>query len=421
MKNRILMFCLLLISFWAGAGTSVGNFGHRDQLEFDFRIMYASNWRLEASAGTRSTLREEWLLSNQSNQVLTEQASSIRAQFLLQFPAKDVKELLAEIQKLHPNEMWNPIHNPEIDGFYSSQKTIAPGRTKNLEYYFSKPGQVVQLETIRSDVANGAAEVEVTLSTIRRPSQAPKINSITMDKGSNDVYHPGDRACYYIEIDSMKADDSLNLNGFEIQGIPNYWSFQDVRWNGPKNRFEVCQNLTTALPEDGLRIQSFSISWGQSSLYCWGKSEVLSCQSSGPQKPIELKVSYPKFSNPTPDREGPHVVRFEKTETGALILKATDVSGVQIAKASFQFGKDSEKAIVFYSDELMESGGAKEVPRSLLYPGFNLISTIKLFDRLGNITVLTAVPGEKNYMITNNRGVESLSTIPLISVFGGGR
>jgi hypothetical protein len=405
----------LMFSGVAGAGTSVGNFRRLFQKEFDFEVRHPDTWVLTTVSGTSSEgTAETWELTNSPAVPEPETQSKIEFAFLREFPAKNQNELLQEIQRRHPKLVWNAVKNPDFTGFRSMPIEAPRATLVNMEYYLTEAKKAVRIDIHRNAAKNGAAESEVILSTIRKPSLPMFVESVTYDKNS---YQVGDRACIFVKVDALKANGEPSLT-LGLTGELKHWLFRDRKFDEESGTFKICQTLTRAMPSQGLFIETLNINNGTSPVSCHRQSERLLCKAAKLER-LSNSIQEPVFKNESVDSEGPQVLRFVATaDQKGFVVDVSDPAGVAFAQIDFQeSGSTTKKQMILFEDELKDPQHVYEVPKSVLAPGFNLVRQVTLFDKVGNVTMLSASDAsQKVYKLVYAKKNSEPSRIPYVSI-----
>lgn len=413
--KKIFQLSVLIFCFTAGAGTSVGNFNRQVQKEFDFEVRYPDNWKLIVQSGvTSETSIEHWKVSNSLTVPDPLFQSMSNFSFVRGFPANNETELLREIEKRHPQARWTKVNNPDLVGFESDQVNNQQGSYVNTEYYLADTQKVVQIENKRNAFQNGAAELDLILSTIRKPSRPLYIESVDFNQIS---YKVGDRACLYIHVDALKVSDNPQII-VRLKQENRLWLFRDSKWDAEKSRFEICQNINRSMLKDALVIESVVITDGLLFIPCKQNGDQIDCPGNKLSKPI----IFPPIENPSPDLVGPEISYFAATpDQKGFVIHSQDESGVAFIQIDFSAeGQGQKKQMILYEDELRDFSKPYRIPLDLLKPGYNLISKVTAFDKIGNVTLMTAQnPDKKNYSrIFKDKNTED-SGIPYVSILKG--
>lgn len=405
----------LMFGLMAGAGTSVGNFKRLFESEFDFEVRYPDSWTLQAVANLKSEETvDNWLVINSPTVSDPAKQSHIQFAFVKDFPAKNQDELLKEIKTRHPGLEWQAVNNPDFVGFQSTPTAVAQGSLQNMEYYLADIGKVVRIDITRNAEKNGAAESDLILSTIRKPSIPISIDSVSYSQA---VYKPGDRACITLHVDALKAAEQPTVT-LTLKGELKQWIYRDQKFNAEAGTFEVCQTMTRAMPTTALFIEQAMIENGLSTIVCNRPKDRLVCKTPRAEK-VSNPIQEPIFKNDSPDMAGPQVARFTATaDQKGFTLDVHDESGVAFAQVDFQDNSFStQRQMILFEDDLKDPQHVYAVPTRILAPGFNLIRRLTLFDKIGNVTLLYANDAtQKNYQSIFNQRKSELSSIPYVSV-----
>lgn len=420
----LLTISFLLFGFWAGAGTSVGNFTFITQPEFEFRIGYPQSWQAVRTQSAQVDIIEHWELSNAPKVKNPDQVSSLTFDFIKNFPAKNESELHREIQKRHPGLSWNKINNPDFTiGFVSNQVFVGTNKTQSFEYYFMPTDKVVRIEAVRHSFEQGATDVDTILSTVRRVAETPRVLSVTSLDPKKKTLNVGDNYCYKIEMDLMRNDFSKDgLKELKIQGAPQHWFFKSVTWSAKESAFLVCLIVNQRFGPKGLSISEMSF---QSDNGGWtqcqeNKSGVLSCSRDSGSEVV--KCDLPDINNANPDVTPPIFKSVTVgTDTKSIRVSAQDQTGLQIAKVSLETKSNStdNDSVVAFVDQMQGPDFVVSFAKERLQYGFTRVISLELTDKVGNIAVLKAESGDRNYKYfeIDKKPVET--NIPVVSLMRG--
>lgn len=428
MKHFFLSLLLFFASF-CFAGTGVGNFSYISEKEFDFRIGYDSqNWSLEGREEQRVS-QKMWTISNSKKVTDSQNVSLLNISFIDSIQVKNDNELLQEIKKLHPEYQWKKLTNPDFSiGYVSNQIWLNQQRTRSFEYYFSRENVVIQIEVYRDKTMNGSTDIDLILSTIRRPSSSVSLESI--QPAATNAVQVGETACYQIKVDQVGhqfQDESVSR--FEVKGVLPHWSFKAITWNKEKSLFDVCFKISSRFDQDGLLIQELFISPIEgSNLTCTHDSTdnkgnaSMKCRSSNSNDVQKINYLYQKVVNNKPTVTAPVIQSIQiGSQSNSLRLRTTSSAPLAVGKVVIDGNYITRgNTFLIYPDQMPGNEFEFVLDKKRLPSGFSKIQSISLTDQVGNSVELRSTGASEFYsQLATDSQTQTLTNVRVISVSGG--
>ncbi|MGE0634164.1 MAG: hypothetical protein AB7O96_17245 [Pseudobdellovibrionaceae bacterium] len=415
--KEVILLIFIFIAVCAGAGTSVGNFSHRFQKEYDFHLAHPADWLFKEIEDVEGSVIG-WEVSNSPQVQNQSQISFVKTNFEIEETVAGAEDLEKWLRNKFPTEKWSSHSNTDFVGFKSEAHNEPDSAIRAYEYFLTARYQIVGIQYRKHGYKEGASLVEMILRTISRASKPPEISQITMNKPTGEIYKVGEQACYFIKMNDLQ--NSFKLEGlvtFETFGLNPWWSFKNIKWNKDEARYEVCLQVTMAFREKDLMLSALSIgndrgqviscTWFEDGKRPEGDEEDKAC------KKIASTLN-PRVENSRVDRMGPVIHEVRKVDGSKLYIKISDEVGIQ--GGLLYMPNDSRVRI--FKDQIKNGVVELDLGRHL-FLGWNLIEKIIFYDENGFATQLE-IPKQAdqvNYILVDSNSTRIDSNFPVLSFF----
>jgi hypothetical protein len=239
------------------------------------------------------------------------------------------------------------------------------------------------------------------------------LTAISQVNSSTAKVKVGDTVCYRVEVDQLRTDyDQDSLTGFEVNGMPPYFSFKTITWSPMDSAFQVCIKVNSRFGADGLVISSLEIrSTRGAELNCnSGSGTSLVCGSTA------LAYKAPLVDNPNPTVTPPSIQVREVPHSSSIHLTISSSAPMSVGEIAIGFLKSQ---IIYERD--FKSSFEVPIDTSNLGPGLSPITSLKFMDNVGNVSMLKAgtKDGKYQYLLYQPGADPQATGMPVISIMGG--